>query len=115
MVAPTHPIQLALGLMIWALWFVALYGGLSIGCALAPPAAEMGALNWLNLVLGALTASVVAWLLRQMVLCWQEAEPKGAGRSRQRFIATVGAGIYAVAAISTLFIGVPVIGLPPCL
>lgn len=115
MFAPTHPMQLALGLIVWGIWFIALYGGLSVGCALAPPAPELGPLTWLNLLLGALTAIVVAWLLRQMVLCWQEAGPKGADRSRQRFIAAVGAGIHAVAAASTLFIGLPVIGLPPCL
>lgn len=115
MVAPTHPLQLALGFIIWAIWFVALYGGLSLGCALAPPAPELGPLNWLNLLLGALTVIVVAWLLRQTNLCWQQAQAKGSAQSRQRFIATVSAGVHAVAAASTLFIGMPVIGLPPCL
>jgi hypothetical protein len=115
MFAPTHPMQLALGLIVWAAWFVALYGGLSVGCAVAPPAAELGSLNWLNLLLGAFTLIVVAWLIRQMVLCWQGAKLKGADGPRQRFVPTVSAGIYAVAAVSTLFMGLPVIGLPPCL
>lgn len=115
MLAPTHPMQLALGLIVWAVWFVAIYGGLSVGCAVAPPTPDQGSLNWLNLVLAVFTAVVVAWLLRQMVLCWQEADTKGAGWSRRRFMATVSGGVYAVAAVSTLFIGLPVIGLPPCL
>jgi len=113
MFAPSHPMHLVLGLIIWAIWFVALYGGLSVGCALAPPAVELGPFNWLNLLLGALTVIVGVWLLRQMVVCWQEAAPESTGR--QRFIATVSAGVYAVAAVSTLFIGLPLIGLPPCL
>lgn len=115
MFSPTHPMQLALGLIVWAIWFVVLYGGLSVGCAVAPPAPESGPLNWLNLLLGALTAVVVAWLLRQMFLCRQGARTKDAGGSRRRFIAAVSAGVYAVAAISTVFIGLPVLGLPPCL
>jgi len=115
MFAPTHPMQLALGLIVWATWFVALYGGLSVGCTVAPPAVELGSLNWLNLLLGAFTVMVVVWLFRQMVLCWRSAGPKAAGLSPRRFIATVSAGLYAVAVASTLFIGLPVIGLPPCL
>jgi hypothetical protein len=37
MLSITHPLQLVPGLIIWALWFIAIYGGLSVACALAPP------------------------------------------------------------------------------
>jgi hypothetical protein len=113
MLAPSHPLQLALGLIVWSIWFVALYGGLSVGCALAPPDAELGARTWLNGLLGALTAITFAWLLRQMQVCWRAARPSQAGSPR-RFLTTLGAGLYAVAAVSTLVIGIPILGLPPC-
>ncbi len=115
MLAPTHPMQLALGLIVWSIWFIALYGGLSVGCAISPPAPELGSFNWLNLLLGVFTAVVLAWLLRQMVLCWRQTKTKDTDGPRRRFIAGVSASAYAVAAISTIFIGLPVMGLPPCL
>lgn len=112
MLALTHPLQLALGLIVWSGWFVALYGGLSVGCALAPPAADLGARTWLNGLLAALTAITFAWLLWQMRRCWRAA---GAGSpSGRRFIPALGAGVYAAAAVSTLAIGIPTLGLPPC-
>jgi hypothetical protein len=114
MLAPFHPLQLALGLIVWSVWFVALYGGLSVGCALLPPPIESGASTWLNGLLGALTALTFGWLVRQGWACWRA---RAAGRDdtpARRFVTTVGAGLYAVAALSTLVIGIPVIVLPPC-
>lgn len=114
MMAPTHPLQLALGLIVWAVWFVALYGGLSVGCALAPPAADLGARTWLNGLLAALTAITFGWLAWQVRRCGR-ATRSGIGEpSSRRFLSTLGAGVYAVAAVSTLVIGIPVLGLPPC-
>jgi hypothetical protein len=113
MAAPSHPLHLALGLIVWSAWFVALYGGLSVGCALAPPDAELGARTWLNGLLGTLTAITFTWLLLQTWVCWRAARPSMAG-SRWRFVTTLSAGLYAVAAVSTLVIGIPLLGLPPC-
>jgi hypothetical protein len=113
MLAPSHPLQLTLGLIVWSVWFVALYGGLSVGCALAPPDAELGARTWLNGLLGVLTAVTFAWLVRQAWACWRAARPTKAGSPR-RFLTTLGASLYAVAAVSTLVIGIPLLGLPPC-
>jgi hypothetical protein len=114
MLAPFHPLQLALGLIVWSVWFVALYGGLSVGCALAPPAVEFGAWTWLNGSLGALTALTFGWLIRQGWMCWRAGAPGRADSPSRRFITTVGAGLYAVAAVSTLVIGIQVFVLPPC-
>lgn len=114
MLAPSHPLQIALGLIVWSVWFVALYGGLSVGCALAPPDADLGARTWLNGLLAALTAITFAWLVWQVRRCWRAARPGMDDAPNRRFITTLSAGIYAVAAVSTLVIGIPILGLPPC-
>lgn len=114
MMAPTHPLQLALGLIVWSVWFVALYGGLSVGCALAPPDAGLGARTGLNALLAALTAIAFGWLVWQLRRCWRAARSRPDDAPSRRFITTLSAGIYAVAAVSTLAIGIPVLSLPPC-
>lgn len=114
MLAPTHPLQLAFGLIVWSAWFASIYGGLSVGCALAPPDAGLGARTWLNGLLAALTAITFAWLVWQMRRCWQAARSHTDHAPSRRFITTLSAGIYAAAAVSTLVIGVPILGLPPC-
>lgn len=114
MLAPSHPLQLALGLTVWSVWFVAIYGGLSVGCALAPPDAELGARTWLNGLLAAFTALTFAWLVRQAVVCLRATRSGAVGSPQRRFMTTLSAGLHMVAAASTLFIGLPVLGLPPC-
>ncbi len=105
-----HPVHLFAGLVIWSLWFVALYGGLSVGCAVAPPAAEQGALTWLNGGLLMLTLVVTALLAYAAWRCWRLA-PAG---DAQRFVLRVAVGVYLVSAGSTLAVGLPVIVYPPC-
>lgn len=114
MMAPTHPLQLALGLIVWAVWFVALYGVLSVGCALAPPDADLGARTWLNGLLAALTAITFGWLVWQVHRCGRDARAGIGEPASRRFLSTLGAGVYAAAAVSTLMIGIPILGLPPC-
>lgn len=110
-----HPIHLVLGLIVWSVWFVAIYGGLSVACAVAPPADQSGALNWLNALMAGVTAALFAWMALQAVRCWRQALRHPADQPRSRFMCIVSAGAYAVAAVSTLVIGLPVMGLPPCL
>jgi hypothetical protein len=114
MLSPSHPLQLALGLIVWSAWFVAIYGALSVGCALAPPDAELGARTWLNGLLAALTALTFAWLVRQAVVCLHATQTGTAGSPQRRFMTPLSASLYVVAAVSTLVIGLPVLGLPPC-
>lgn len=114
MLAPTHPLQLVLGLIVWSVWFVAIYGGLSLGCALAPPDLALGPVTWLNGLLALVSALVLAWLLRQALVCLRASRSAATSSPRTRFLTTVSAGVYLVAAVSTLFIGLPVLGLPPC-
>jgi hypothetical protein len=113
MLAPAHPLHLVIGLIVWSVWFVAIYSGLSVGCALAPPAADLGARTWLNGLLLALTAFSLAWLVFWAWRCWHAARLCLAG-SPQRFVSSLSAALYGVAAVSTLVIGLPILGLPPC-
>lgn len=109
-----HPIQIPLGLVIWSLWFVALYGGLSVACSVAPPPADDGAWNWLNLALGGLTlATLLAllWLARRF--CRMTAPGHGLNE-RQVFVTRMAAGMHFIAALATLFVGIPLLQLPPC-
>ena len=110
-----HPVHLVLGLAIWGIGFVALYGGLSVGCAIAPPTAQSGAMNWLNAVMACITVALFAWLLVQALQCWRSARRAPADATRTRFVSLVSAGLYVASAVSTLVIGLPVIALPPCL
>ena len=110
--AATHPLQLPLGLIIWAVWFVTVYGGLSVGCAIATPAAEAGAMTWINAVLGLLTLAVTVLLLALSRFCLMAA---GRGEPPERlFIARLAAGAHVIAALSTLITGLPILVLPPC-
>jgi len=111
--SPYNPIHIPLGLTLWSLCFVALYGGLSVGCALLPPPAEQGPWTWLNAVLGLVALLTVAALLG---LAWlfQRAARRAREAPAQRFVARVTAGIHVIAAIATLFVSLPVVSLPPC-
>lgn len=111
MFAPTHPLQLALGLIIWSVWFVLIYSVLSLGCEFALPENSLSPFNWLNALMLVLTLLTTALLAFFAWRCWRAPTPPG----NNHFIARVAAGIYLASAISTLAIGLPVLVLPPCL
>ena len=111
--SPYHPGHIALGLVLWSLWFVALYGGLSVACALAPPEPEQGSWNWLNALLGVSALLTAAALAALAVWCWRAGKlrhPAG----HQRFVALLAASTYGVATVATLVIALPILSLPPC-
>ncbi len=110
--APSHPVQLVLGLTLWSLWFVAIYGGLSVACELAPPSPEQGALTAINAGLGLLTLVTLALL---SWLAWRGLRAGRQTAGRQRFIALVGAGLHGYSAAGVAFAGLPIVALPPCL
>ena len=111
MAEPGHPLQLVLGPLTWAAWFVVMYAGLSLGCTLAPPAGQ-GAVTWLNGLLLAATLVVTLLLLACALRCWRASSTAEAQRW---FVSRVAAGIYLYSAVSTLLVGAPVVVLPPCL
>ncbi|QJQ94750.1 MULTISPECIES: hypothetical protein [Halomonadaceae] len=108
----THPLHLVVGLTIWSIWFVTIYGGLSVACSVAPPAPEQDAMTYINVSVGVLT------LLTMALLSWLTWASYRAGQrvmGRERFMATVSSGIYLFTTFATLFTAAPIIGLPPCL
>lgn len=111
-IKPCHPLHLIIGLVLWSKWFVILYGGLSVACAVVPPPPEQGALTAINAWLGVLTlvtGGLLGWL------CWVCLQAARQESGLPRFVAAMSSGLYAASLIATLFVGVPVIGLPPCL
>ncbi len=113
MLSVTHPIQLVLGLIIWALWFVVIYGGLSVACVIAPPDISSGSYTWINGSVLVLTLLTTGFLLILANVCRRAALRKGSGIIR--FITGVAAGIYLASAVATLMVGLPVLALPPCM
>jgi hypothetical protein len=101
-----HPLQLALGLSAWSGWFVAVYGGHAVACEAVPSAALIsGAL----LVFTALVGAALGWASWRSWAAARSA-PEGAGR----FVAGTGAVLHAVAALSTIFVGLPILMVPAC-
>ncbi|MBS9404017.1 hypothetical protein KG088_10280 [Halomonas sp. TRM85114] len=107
-----HPMQLALGLTIWSLWFVTVYGGLSVVCAVSPPAPEEGAFTGLNLVLGGLTLLTLGFLAWLTQRCVAAARRK---RGRLRYMSALAGGLYLFSTLGVAFVGLPLLLLPPCL
>lgn len=115
MLSPFHPIQLALGLAVWIIWFGTIYGGLSLGCVVAPPDPEQGPFTWINALLLLVTLAIAALLLNWARNCWRAAgRETGPDRSPRALIAHVAAGLHLTAAIATLAVGLTLLALPPC-
>ena len=106
-----HPIQMAMGFIIWSVWFVVVYGGLSVACAVSPPSLRLGNVTWINAMLLGITLFTTLFLLGLAYRCWQ-ARPSTDNR---RFVVWVAFAGYVTAAIATFAVGLPILGLPPCL
>lgn len=109
----THPIHLVGGLTLWGIWFVAIYGGLSVACTVAPPSPDRDALTGINVVLGVSTLGTAILLLWLTWACMKASRRTQV--RRERFFALASAGIYLFSAGATLFVGYPVMFLPPCI
>jgi hypothetical protein len=115
MLTAAHPVHLVLGLVVWSVWFVAMYGGLSVGCAVAPPPESAGALTWINGLLLLLTVFTAAALVYGALRCWFAVRAAADDPRRARFIPGVSAAVYLSASGAVLAMGLPAIVLPPCL
>ena len=111
-----HPWQLFLGPAIWALWFVVVYGGVSVACATVPPAIERGAFTWVNGGLLLLTLATTLLLVLAALYCRRMARqiPSGPADARRRFVASAAAMLHVISAVSTAFVGIPLLVLSPC-
>lgn len=101
-----HPAHLVLGLTIWSVWFVAIYGGLSVFCSFEESHVPNGGIHPINLGLLALTAITSMCLAVLAVWCW---------RNARGFPGRVSALLYLASLISTIGVALPTFFLPPCL
>ena len=111
-----NALHLYLGLAVWAAWFVAAYGGLSVACMAFTPPRAAGVFNAINLGLMILTAGTALWLLisgRRLNHALRHLPAEAP--QRERFIGSVSACLYFAAAGATAFVGLPVLVLSPCL
>jgi hypothetical protein len=106
------------GLALWLVWFGLVYGGVALGCRLAPPAGAdaFTVRTWINAAVGLATLAMavpLAWA------AWTTA--RAARRAREHeagpvdgFLAHVSSALYALAAAATLLVGLPAALLPAC-
>lgn len=100
-----HPSQLVAGLALWSLWFVAIYAGHALACRAGAPVVWIVA----GLLLGTgAVAALLAWAAWRSLVAARMLPPEA------RFVARTGAALHAVAALSTLFVGLPILGVPAC-
>lgn len=104
--AADHPLHLVGGFTIWSIWFIAIYGGLSIFCSGAESDKAIGILNPINIALLFLTGATGIVLVAMAVWCWHTA---------QRHLARLSAGLYFAATIATIAVAAPIFYLPPCI
>ena len=114
-----RPWQLLVGLGIWSLWFLAVYVGVSVACAIGPPPGAHSAFNAVNaglLLLTAATAAGLGWAALACARSMRRLPPGSASpaASRRRFVAGAAAALHGVAAVATVFVGLPLLALPPC-
>ncbi|NYT74766.1 hypothetical protein HZU72_20450 [Halomonas sp. QX-2] len=108
----THPLHFVIGLTLWCIWFVAVYGGHAIACSVAPPAPEQGVFTLVNAMLLVVSIAAIALLAVLTVGCCRMAKRH---EGRLRFNATVSAGLYLFSTLGVVFAAMPIIGIPPCL
>lgn len=114
-----HPLQLVAGLTVWAVWFTLVYAGVSVACDVAPSALRSGPWNPVTgclLLFTMLVIALMAWAAwRCARAASRTAQPRADGqRDGRRFVAWVAAALYATSAVSTAFVGLPLLVLPPC-
>lgn len=113
---PAHAWHLVLGLTLWLVWFGVTYGGVAVACAVAPPEAGRGVLNWVNASVLGLAAVTMAAFAAGAWVNWRKALRMAAGGAceRPRFVARVSVALYVIAAVSTAAVALPALMVPPC-
>lgn len=109
-----HPLNLVAGPVVWSVWFIAVYGGLSVVCGGTPgdgagsSATRIALASLTGVVIGALCACALA--SRRAAA----APVAGDGTEVRRFIATAAMALHGVAAVATAFTALPLLAVPPC-
>jgi len=109
---PQAMVGLIAGYLVWSLCFVVLYSLLSVGCELAWHHVQLLGINLLSWLL------LLVWLLHVAAvgaLVWRVNRSDPAELDRPgRFMRHVTLLLHATAFVGTIWIGFPVLGLPPC-
>ncbi len=112
-----------LPMIVWAVYFAAVYALQGVGCSEGWNRTTLAGVNALTATAGALTLvtlAVIAWLGHSGWIGWRRGESSGTegGRDtaqRQRAFSRVLTMLAALAFISTVLVGVPIVMVPPCL
>lgn len=122
MFSPLHPLQLALGLLVWAVWFSVVYSVIGIACGME----SLRNHTLVNVVLVAFTllvAGYLLWCAYRCRKCWSALERSGESEAAESapgpkypaaFMASLAFGINALAGSSTLLVGLPLVLFLPC-
>ncbi|MGQ3888559.1 hypothetical protein ACQUW5_05945 [Legionella sp. CNM-1927-20] len=114
MLLQKHPFSLIIGLVIWSIWFIFVYGALSVACAVAPP--DVGAtFTWINAILLFCTLITTVLLLYLALSYWRTLQSSKSKSNATSFILWVAVGGFLTAAFATLSIGLMVLFFRPCL
>lgn len=109
---PSHPLHLVIGLTLWCFYFVVVYGGMSVACAVAAPNAEAGPWTWVN---GVVLLVTVVFTLPLLLIAWKLWVQRHDSEPKRRFIVRLSAALYVIAGLATLAVGLPAMLYPPCL
>lgn len=107
-----HPVHLILGLSMWALYFVLVYGGMSVGCEVFEVSNQQGPWTLIN---GFVLLLTIVFIIPLLWLAWQCYRQTPAEPGQARFMMRLSAVLYTLAAGATLLVGMPGSLYPPCL
>ncbi|HEX2256585.1 MAG TPA: hypothetical protein VHG92_07775 [Afifellaceae bacterium] len=104
------------GLIVWASAFVVLYSVDSLGCVYGWHQPELAGINLLTMLLAAI------WLIHIVALVWLQwsglarwRRIRGDGENGPAlYLAALAALIAAVSLVGTVYLGAPILILPPC-
>lgn len=111
---PTALLLMSTGFIVWAISFVVLYSGLSLGCLTETTPEQRSTLGSVNLWLAVFWLAHVAilvWLLRR---AWRLRTDPDALPAARRFAIRATRYLTAAALFATVWIGAPIVFLPPC-
>lgn len=106
---PARLLWATAGFILWSLAFIALYAGVSLGCRSPLASAELFGLNALNLALAALL------LITILPLAWLVAASSRRAAGTNSFLVRLEFSLAVLGLLATLWIGLPVLFLEPCL
>lgn len=107
-----HPLHLAIGLTVWFVYFIIVYGGMSVGCEISEARNSTHPFNIIN---GFVLLVTMAFTIPLAWLAWKCHRATPNKPTQGRFVLRLSAVLYAISALATLLVGLPGVIYPPCL